>query len=274
MKYLLITFDIEEFVYPKESGLDYSNSRCFEIGKKGLESIMNILNEYGMSSTFFVTVDFAKKYPELIKKLSESGNEIAFHGNSHSDRYDQMSSIKCRMLLKKGKSSLEKITGRKVYGFRAPRFKKPEESIIKNAGFLYDSSYHPAIFFGNYNCTRINKAILMDGLFSVPVSVLPIIRLPFSWIWFRNIGWYYSFMCTKACLASSDYAMLYFHSWDFADIQKEKHNGLFWQVYKNNSGKKITKSFKKYLDMLIDEKIKKTTIREYIDAKKNGENKV
>lgn len=45
--------------------------------------ILSILEEYGVSATFFVIGENVRQYPELVKKESDMGNEIGNHTFSH-----------------------------------------------------------------------------------------------------------------------------------------------------------------------------------------------
>ena len=44
-----------------------------------LQTLIDILNKYGINTTFFVVGDWVDKYPESVKALSDAGNEVMNH---------------------------------------------------------------------------------------------------------------------------------------------------------------------------------------------------
>ena len=87
------------------------------------------------------------------------------------------------------KDQLEDVAGQKVYGFRAPDFSITEKSIwaldvLREAGFVYDSSIYPFGMHDVYGIkdaeTSINK--LPNGLLEFPMSTAKFLgkRIPFG----------------------------------------------------------------------------------------------
>ncbi len=52
-------------------------------GVEDLDEILAILDNHNCIATFFVTGDWASRYPEAIKKISEAGHIIGSHGMNH-----------------------------------------------------------------------------------------------------------------------------------------------------------------------------------------------
>lgn len=52
-------------------------------GDEDLEQILQILNKHDCKATFFVTGDWASRYPEAIKKIHQNGHDIGNHGANH-----------------------------------------------------------------------------------------------------------------------------------------------------------------------------------------------
>ena len=48
-----------------------------------LDEICAVLKQNSVTATFFVTGEFAKSYPDKLKKLKSSGHELGNHSNSH-----------------------------------------------------------------------------------------------------------------------------------------------------------------------------------------------
>ncbi len=110
-RYILLTFDVEEFDLPIDYGIKISSEEQMAVGKKGLDALREILEYEVIKSTLFTTANFALKYPSQIAALSEK-HEIASHTFFHS-------SFK-REDLKNSRQVLENIVSKKVSGMRMP----------------------------------------------------------------------------------------------------------------------------------------------------------
>ena len=84
--------------------------------------------------------DIVKKYPELIKKISSSGHEIALHGLDYDLLFHVDDKVFERNILY-AKSFIEDLLNEEVYGYRAPCFSMTESKLgIVSKHFRYDSS--------------------------------------------------------------------------------------------------------------------------------------
>jgi hypothetical protein len=236
-KKILLTFDLEEFDLPLEYDCPISDSDQINISNNGLQKLSILLSEYNLSATFFTTSLFAGKNRDLIKGLSIK-HEIASHSKSHSSFKETD--------LTDSKSELEEITGKQVYGFRMPRFKKIDQALLKEAGYKYDSSINPTIIPGRYNNFSADRKIHFDtstNLFEVPLSVSPLIRFPLFWLSFKNIPFtIYTSLCRRA-IRKDGYLHLCFHPWEFADLSSFKIPGYI----KTISGDAMSERFERLI---------------------------
>lgn len=239
---ILLTFDLEEFDLPLEFGSQISVEGQINVTNNGLQRLTGLLSKYKIPATFFTTAFYADKNKELIKSLS-ADHEIASHSEHHSDfkdtdPYDS-------------KIEIERITGKTIYGFRMPHFRKIDKSIIKAAGYSYDSSINPTFIPGRYSNLFTKREIYLDvrnNLIEIPVSVCPLIRFPLFWLSFKNIPFsIYVFMC-KMALWKDSYLHLYFHPWEFADLESYNVPGYI----KNLSGKPYSERFEKLIIKLLE----------------------
>ena len=230
---ILLTFDLEEFDLPNEFGCQISDEDQINISNTGLQRLVILLSKYNIPATFFTTAFYANRNEKIIKNLSEN-HEIASHSKDHSDFKvtDPFDS----------KVEIERITGKKVYGFRMPHFKEIDRSLIKAAGYSYDSSINPTLIPGRYSNLLAQRKIYYDirsNLIEIPVSVSPIIRFPLFWASFKNIPLpIYLYLCKRSILKDS-YLHLYFHPWEFADL--EPFN-IPWYI-KTLSGNSLSERF-------------------------------
>ena len=54
-------------------------------GDKVPDKILDVLKEYGLTTTFFLSGPWAKYYEEIVKRIVDEGHEIASHGQEHID---------------------------------------------------------------------------------------------------------------------------------------------------------------------------------------------
>jgi len=225
MRFLFLTIDLEEFdrmAYSDPKGGSGAGLQ-FEISRSGVERLLPLLEEKDCRATFFTTAVFARRFPEVVRRIArQHKHEVAVHAFDHRDNYGRMDPGRARERLGEAKRELENVTGLPVRGFRAPRMQAPARGVLKSVGLRYDSSVHPTWVPGRYNGFRRSRfpQVDRDGFLEIPVSVTPLLRLAFSWWWFRSLGVRYAKLCTKLCLLDGHYINIYFHPWDFYDLRE------------------------------------------------------
>lgn len=89
-------------------------------GADKTDSILEALEKYDIKATFFIVGFWAEKYPEQLKKLSDSGRvEIGTHTNTHP-HMPKLTNSQMKLELTTSNAIIEKITGKKVELFRPP----------------------------------------------------------------------------------------------------------------------------------------------------------
>ncbi len=211
---VLLSFDLEEFDMPLEYHHAISFENQIKASQAGSELILEILSRHHLHATFFSTYTFASQSKSLIHNLCDEHHELASHGYFHSQFED--------IHLAKSKQSLEDLSGHPVVGFRMPRMKSVELSKIAEAGYEYDSSLNPVILPGRYN--NFSKPRLLfkeEGLWEVPASATPSLRIPLFWLSFHHFPlWFYKALCKRA-FSSGNYINIYFHPWEFIDLKDQ-----------------------------------------------------
>ena len=115
---------------------------------QNFERMLDLFRKYDIKATCFWLGYFAEKYPDLVKRCSEEGYEIASHGYAHVLAF-KVGREKFREDIRKGKEIIENIVQKPVLGFRAAGFSTTDDTTwtfeeIRAAGYLYDSSVFPA----------------------------------------------------------------------------------------------------------------------------------
>jgi polysaccharide deacetylase family protein (PEP-CTERM system associated) len=147
----ILTFDVEEWFHL----LDHPGTRTESDWAKfpvriheNMDRILAMLAQNNQSATFFCLGWVARKYPEVIRQISDAGYEIATHSDLHQLAYQQNRN-QFSEDLSRSIQSLESLTGKKIRAYRAPGFSLKEENkwvfdeLLKN-GIEIDCSIFPA----------------------------------------------------------------------------------------------------------------------------------
>ncbi len=255
---IALSFDVEDWFTVRNmrdaiSEVDWQNQDLrVQIGMK---FILDSLAEKNIKATFFILGWIADQCPELVRKISDQGHEIACHGYSHTP-IDLLTPEAFEADLKKAIDTIEKVTGQKIKGFRAPSFSVMEKTawalpIIKKLGLEYDSSIfstrHPDYGVQNFP-TEITT---VSGLTEVPLKK--------SKIWGMKIpvcgGGYFRmlpYQFTKSALQrdlKKDAVVMYFHPWEFDAAQPRVKLGVL-KTFRHYVG--LNSNREKFLNLIND----------------------
>jgi len=98
-------------------------------GNEDTQLLIDILGRYNIKATFFVVGDWAKKYPESVKALSDAGHEVMNHSNTHA-HFSKLSSQQIIEDINACNDKIEDVTGVRPMLFRAP-FGEYDDHVIK-----------------------------------------------------------------------------------------------------------------------------------------------
>lgn len=245
---VLLSFDIEEFDMPFEYGKEISFEDQINISIIGTNIILDLLQKHKVKATFFSTATFAINAPNQIKRIIEDGHEIASHTYFHSEFKNE------DLLLSKQK--LEEITKTEVIGLRMPRMYPVDNKEVFRAGYIYNSSINPTYLPGRYNhFDKPRTYYKQNNVWQIPASVSPIIRFPLFWLSFHNLPlWFYKWLC-KITLRKDKYLNIYFHPWEFTNLNQKDKFG-FPNYVSKNSGEKMTERLDNLLIWMTTNKYK------------------
>lgn len=88
-------------------------------GNEDTQNLIDILEQYGVKTTFFVVGDWVDRYPESVQALSDAGHEVMSH-SSHHAHFSQLSSEEIRNDLAACNEKISAITGVSPTLFRCP----------------------------------------------------------------------------------------------------------------------------------------------------------
>jgi len=132
--------DVNEFFEKWDGRYDYLSEPT--------KRVLDMLDEFDVTATFFVVADVAGHYPGLVESIVERGHEIGCHGLHHACKIDPktkeplMSRVEFEERTLEAKRVLEKICKGEVAGYRAPNAFVGGWMLdsLEKIGFKYDSS--------------------------------------------------------------------------------------------------------------------------------------
>lgn len=105
---------------------------------------------------------------------------------------------------------------------------------IEKAGYVYNSSVNPTWLPGRYNNLHISRTYFKIGkVWQLPASVSPWLRIPLFWLSFHNFPLSFYKYLTKRTYKKDGYVNIYFHPWEFTDLNNKERFGFPGYVSKN-----------------------------------------
>jgi polysaccharide deacetylase family protein (PEP-CTERM system associated) len=145
----MFTVDLEDWF----QGLTSTNPRVddwptFESRiEEATDALLDILRQHKIEATFFTLGHVADHHPALIERICAEGHEIGVHGYYHRFVY-RMTADEFARELEMGIAALERVTGQRPAGHRAPYFSINADTpwafdVMREQGIRYDSSVFP-----------------------------------------------------------------------------------------------------------------------------------
>ncbi|HNR51205.1 MAG TPA: DUF3473 domain-containing protein [Deltaproteobacteria bacterium] len=225
MKHAL-TIDVEEYfqihafscVIPTGSWDSYPSAVAINT-----ERILDLLDEQGVSATFFCLGWIAERNRELIRSIHKRGHEVACHGHMHQVISNQDPAA-FREDVARAKDILEDCIGRSVIGYRAPTYSITSRTlwaldILEDLGFRYDSSIFP-IYHDNYgipDAPRIPHRLRHSSMVEFPISTFRIgsVNLPVSGGgYFRLLPYFVTRSALRSIQRLGQPFVFYIHPWE------------------------------------------------------------
>lgn len=171
---MIFSADIEDW---QQSVYDFDREVSSRV-VRNTSRLLDILDEYRVTGTFFVQGRVAEKFPQLVKAIAQAGHEVACHSHTHRMIYN-LTAQQFREEMRRSVGLLEDITGQKTIGFRAPTFSVRGDIIdwycdaLREQGIVYDSSIMLATVRSCYGFTddSILQSMAERGLDVYPMSV-------------------------------------------------------------------------------------------------------
>lgn len=191
--------------------------------ERNVDRILLMLDEKGVSATFFTLGWIAQRYPELVRRIANAGHEVASHGFGHQ-RASDLTKADFSADVSRAKKMLEDITGDEVKGYRAPSFSIGEGNLwafdcLADAGYRYSSSIYPIRHdhYGMPDAPRFGHRVA-GGLLELPVTTARF----FDRNWPASGGGYFRllpyalsrWLLQQVNRLDGQPAIFYFHPWE------------------------------------------------------------
>lgn len=137
-----VTFDLDN-EFPLAGVLPLPVATGAYGGFEGLPRILRLLDQHQIPGSFYVPAASAILQPQMLPSILESGrHEIGLHGWEHELVTDLAGPDEERSLLQAQIEFMQRETGRKPAGYRAPSLAISVDTpaLLRDAGIVYDSS--------------------------------------------------------------------------------------------------------------------------------------
>jgi len=203
----------------------------------GTNVLLKLFEKHQIKATFFVTGTVAEKFPDIMQKIAKQKHEIACHGFDHNPKEGTFGVVEQTRRIKLATSLIERATGLRPIGFRAPLFKANENCWIalRRNAYIYDSSVVCSFLYGPRKVFFPSKPFLLvtpmrdgnKGLLEIPVSVNPFLPFPLGGGWIRIFGSKWVKTGIKLNFLFRAPAVFYIHPKDVIP----RTSGPFWHSY-------------------------------------------
>lgn len=222
-----MTVDVEDYfqVSAFESHIDRSRWSSLPARvERNVERILALFDEQGVKATFFTLGWVAERSPQLIRRLIDSGHELASHGYEHR-RVTQQTAAEFHADVERTKKLLEDLSGQPVKGYRAASYSIGAKNlwaleVLAETGHVYSSSIYPVHhdLYGMPEAPRFAFRLRDQGILEVPVTTVRLAGRP----WPCGGGGFfrlYPYALSRWALnhinsAEKQPCVFYFHPWE------------------------------------------------------------
>lgn len=200
-----------------------------------IDRILALMDAGQVKATFFTLGWIAERYPAMVRRIVDSGHELASHGYAHLRASDQ-TAAEFSDDITRSKALLEDIGGQPVLGYRAPSFSIGSGNLwaldtLLQAGYRYSSSIYP-IKHDHYGMPDASRFAFYpngkDGLLEIPITTVRLMQknLPAGGGgYFRLFPYAVSrWLIQRVNEQDRQSAIFYFHPWELDPGQPRQEN--------------------------------------------------
>ena len=260
-----ITVDVEEYFHATEAQIILGQTDWATLPSRVQQQVQTTLALFqsrDVKATFFILGWVAEKFPALIRKIADSGHEIACHSYAHRLVYD-LTPAEFRSDTLRAIHAIQDACGVSPKVYRAPSYSITTQSlwaleILIECGFTHDSSIVPIHHdrYGIPGSSRLPHQLDTPSgrIFEIPAATVELTKgrvLPIGG------GGYLRLLPYRYCAAGirrvnehdQAPACIYFHPWELDPELDRLPMGVVgrWRTYTGISG------MKRKIERLLDE---------------------
>lgn len=178
-----LTIDVDALrCYREIHGLPARDDEEDPIFTRALPRFLEALDRLGARGTLFVVGRDLETpaHADAIAAAARAGHEVASHSFEHDYRLSRLPPVRIALDLEAADDAIERVTGQRPRGFRAPGYNQSEAlfDALDERGYAYDSSFFPtpayfaarAVAIGLYKARRRGTRSLVGDVreFSAP----------------------------------------------------------------------------------------------------------
>jgi polysaccharide deacetylase family protein (PEP-CTERM system associated) len=197
--------------------------------------ILELFEKHDVKATFFMLGWVAERYPGLVRRIVDSGHELASHGYTHT-RVTRQTPEVFSADIAKTKDLLEDIAGCEVLGYRAASYSIVNKTLwahdlLQEAGYRYSSSIYPIHhdLYGIPDAPRFSYLHKEEGLLEIPITTVSLFNhnLPcggggyFRLLPYRASRW----AMKHVNKTDGQPCVFYFHPWEI-DPEQPRQQGI------------------------------------------------
>jgi peptidoglycan-N-acetylglucosamine deacetylase len=116
-------------------------SQCTYGPRVGVPRLLGLLGHLGVTATFFIPGYVVEQHPRMVEAIVAGGHEVGLHGYLH-EKLATLSEAEEEAVLVRSLELVERRTGRRPRGFRAPWFETNPwtAGLLARHGLSYDAS--------------------------------------------------------------------------------------------------------------------------------------
>ena len=190
-----------------------------------MDRLLALLEEHGARCTFFTLGWIAERHKSVVRKIIDSGHELASHGYGHV-RASAQNSDQFRSDIRRTKNILEDVGGVAVNGYRAASFSFDTtnpwaHTVLAEEGYHYSSSIYPIRHdhYGVPDAPRFTYApVGKNGAIEFPLTTVKLLGRNFPCAgggYFRLLPYKFSHWAVKKVNEEDQHpTIFYFHPWE------------------------------------------------------------
>ncbi|NQX87733.1 MAG: DUF3473 domain-containing protein [Halioglobus sp.] len=222
-----MTVDVEDYFQVSAFEAAIDKSQWQSLPRRVEDNTLRILDlfaSHNVRGTFFILGWIAERYPSLVRRIAESGHEVASHGWEHI-RVNTQTPDAFRADVVRTRALLQDVSGMPVLGYRAASYSIGESEswaweLLAEAGYRYSSSIVPIRhdLYGIPDAPRFPFDTASGGLLEIPISTLSVAGRNINCGgggWFRLFPYAFSkWALMRVNRIDGQPSIFYFHPWE------------------------------------------------------------